>query len=198
MRKLALAVSALIASTALAQPPAGGAPPDLGKLLALLGGADVVSTGDWKRFDTLHEAVLYSAARLEQCSKYYECSSFFVKDDHGKIAVGPTRSDYASDHVSIRPNAPDSWEILATIHSHPCIPNHYPNVFSPQDMMGSYMTKTTGYMVSLCTGEIHEFIPGKNAPNDVHLDDEDIWVSAGTIVGHVDKFPDIAKANEGV
>ena len=198
MNKLALALSTLFASAALAQAPAGGAPPDLSKLLSLLNGAEGVSTGEWKRFDTLHEAVVYEAGRLEQCSHYYECSSFFMKDPAGKIAVGPTRSDYASDHVSIRPNGPEDWTLLATIHSHPCIPNHYPNLFSPQDMMGSVMTKTTGYMVSLCTGDIHEFIPGKTPMDDVHLDDEDIWLSAGNIVGHVAALPDVAKADEGI
>lgn len=155
-------------------------------------------TSAWHRFDTLQLAAMYAAVRLEQCSYYYECSTFIAKDPNGKFAVGPARTDYSGDSVRIRANAPEDWDVVATVHTHPCIEGHFPNLFSSQDMAGSIMAHTIGYMVSLCTGDVHEFDYMIDSPNNVHLEDEGVWLSAGRVIGRVDAFPNIAKADTGI
>jgi hypothetical protein len=154
-------------------------------------------TNAWHRFDTLHEAAMYAAVRLEQCSHYYECSTFIAKDSHGKFAVGPARTDYSGDSVRISANTPEDWDIVATVHTHPCLEHHYPGLFSAPDMIGDIVSRTTGYMVDLCTGDVHEFIPGVNKPDDVKIEDS-MWLSAGAIIGHVAAFPNAANADTGI
>lgn len=159
------------------------------------------STGAWHRFDTLygvHGAAMYAARRLEQCSHYYECSTFIAKDSHGQFAVGPARTDYKGDGVRISANVPEDWNIVATVHTHPCIANHFPGLFSPDDMIGSITSRTIGFMVNMCTGNIQMFTPGISKADDVELKDEGIWLSAGTVIGTVDAFPDVAKADTGI
>ena len=156
-----------------------------------------VTLAELARFDTLHEAVMYSAYRLEACSHYYECSGFIMIDQNGKFTVSPVRTDYESDHVQIKDGAgPTGWVVAADLHSHPCLPRHFPGLFSPQDMMMALTTRTIMYMVDLCTGDVHEFIPGVTKPDEVPVDD--IWLSAGNIVGHTVAWRLAPIANEGI
>jgi hypothetical protein len=156
-----------------------------------------VSVADLPRFDTLHEAVMYNAYRLEACSHYYECSGFIMVDPKGQFVVAPVRTDYQSDHVRIKDDTgPDGWVVAADFHSHPCLPRHFPGLFSPQDMISAITTRTIMYMVDLCTGDVHEFIPGVTKPDDVAV--EDIWLSAGKVVGKALAFPFQPVASEGV
>lgn len=174
------------------------APPPSPELLALIHSMIPHSTSEWKRFDTLHAAALYGAARLEQCSHYYECAGFITMDTKGKYAVSPVRTDYISDSVNVvKDFNPSNWKIQADFHSHPCLPHHYTGLFSQMDMIGSITERTTAYMVDLCTGDVHEFIPGVTKPDSVETHD-DMWLSAGKIIGHVEAFKDAALAHEGL
>ena len=152
---------------------------------------------DFKRFPSLHEAVMYESARLEQCSHYYECAGVLAIDPEGKFVAGAVHTDYAGDHVSMRHDVPDGWTLAADIHSHPCVPHHIPSMFSPQDMMGSIISRTVSYMVDMCTGFIHEFVPGVTKP-DQTLVEEGVWLSEGKIVGQVPAFKTEPTADEGI
>jgi hypothetical protein len=157
------------------------------------------STSEWRRFDTLHEAAVWGADRLERCSHYYECSGYVVVDPHGKYAVGPVRTDYIADAVQIHDqDAPADWTVAADLHSHPCVPRHDTGLFSGPDIEGAYATRTTQFMLDMCTGDVHEFIPGLTVPNDVKDHDGDRWLTAGLVIGHVAAFKDEPIANEGL
>jgi hypothetical protein len=157
----------------------------------------ILSTQAWHRFTSLDKAAMYGAARLELCSHYYECSATIVIDSRGRYAVSPLHTDYASDHVQVIRSGPSDWEVAADLHSHPCLPHHATAVFSPEDMSYAITKRTTAYMVDMCTGNVHKFVPGVTK-QDEELIDDDVWLSGGKIIGQVAAFKDAPLANEGI
>lgn len=185
----------LIAVLALLLPPVMVAaqtdlPPELVKLLK------AESNSDWHRFATRKEAVLYSAARLTKCSTHYECAGTIALDSDGRYVSIPVYTNYQSDHVAIHSQVPVGFKMVAMIHSHPCLPGYDTGFYSPQDLMASILSRMPSYMVDLCTGDVHQFLPGTDKPDDVQPEGEQIYMSAGTIVGNVGAHDD-SKANEG-
>ncbi len=176
------------------------APPPSPELLALIQLLTPRSTSEWRRFDTLHAAAIYAAMRLENCSHYYECSGFITVDPKdNKFVVSPVRTDYHSDSVRVDDETnPSDWKVVADFHSHPCVPHHYTGLFSGEDMIGAMMTRTTAYMVDLCTGDVHEFIPGVTKVDDVPIGEGGEFLSAGKIIGHVAAYPNDPVAHEGL
>lgn len=156
-----------------------------------------ISLAALKRFDTQREAAVYAAARLEKCSHYYECSTTIAKDPAGKFVVGGARTDYQSDSVHTPDIVPIGWTLAADIHSHPCVPEHVGNMFSPADIISSITSRTPMYMVDLCTGKVHEFLNGITRPDEV-LVNEDTWTTEGAIIGQVEAFPTDPIANVGI
>lgn len=154
------------------------------------------STSEWKRFDTLHEAAVAGAQRLVECSVYYECGGHIYKHE-GKFVMGPVHSNYASNTVTIPDDGPTGWETAADIHSHPCAPKNVTQVFSPEDMIGAIVYRIpVAYMLDMCTGDVHEFIPNVTKIDEEQIDGE-VWLSQGKIIGHIPpaKMP---LAKEGV
>ena len=176
------------------------APPPSAEILALIAQFTAAhSTSEWKRFEHLRQAAMYAADRLEKCSHYYECSGYIVLDPSKKFVVSPVRTDYNSDSVRVDDeDAPSDWKVVADFHSHPCVPHHYTELFSGEDMMGAILGRKIAYMVDLCSGNVHEFLPGIDKPDMVPVHDGTEWLSAGTIIGHVAAFKDDATANEGL
>jgi hypothetical protein len=157
------------------------------------------STSEWKRFDNLHAAAIYAALRLEDCSHVYECSGYIAVDPKGKFVVSPVRTDYNSDNVRVEDDeGPSDWKVVADFHSHPCVPHHYTGLFSGEDMIGALMGRKTAYMVDLCTGDVHEFIPGKDRVDVEPIHDGDEYLSPGRIIGHVPAYPNDPTAHEGL
>jgi hypothetical protein len=166
-------------------------------LAALLVLAASSANPDWKKFDSLHEAATYAALRLEECSHVYECSGVIAQDPaDGKYVPGPVRTDYNSSAVQVNRVVPYGWRLVADIHTHPCVPGFHTGIFSDSDLIDSLTSRTISYMVDLCTGDVHEFIPGKSPVDDVKVQ-EDFYLTAGKIIGHVPAFPDDPKAKEG-
>lgn len=164
--------------------------------LSLLGLTRIVFADELKRFETLHEAAIYASIRLEACSHYYECSGVITQGPDGKYVNSPVRTDYASDSVRIYRRAPTGYRIVADIHSHPCIPNTHGGVFSDSDIITSITSRTVGYMVDLCTGDVHEFLPGRTRVDEVEVG-ADQFLTGGKTIGHVPAYPNDTKANEG-
>lgn len=158
----------------------------------------VHSTSEWFRFNTLREAAIYATTRAEQCSHYYECSGVIAVDPKdGRFVVTPVHTDYQSDNVRIMlEDAPSDWTTVATFHSHPCLPHHANYLFSPADLIGSITHRLSNYMVDLCTGDVHEFIIGKDKPDTVFHDN--IWMTGGTVIGTIEAFPEATAAHEGI
>jgi hypothetical protein len=186
--------AALLILAGCATAPPAAPQPDLHTLIGL--GIIPRSTSEWKTFDTLHEAAVAQAKRLAECSVYYECSGEIFKHG-GKYVNSPVHTDYASNHVSIHDDQPTGWEMAADVHSHPCAPPNVTQVFSPEDMIGATIQRVpASFMVDLCTGSVHEFIPGKTKIDAEKVDGE-VWLSQGEIIGHIApaKMP---LANEGI
>jgi hypothetical protein len=118
-----------------------------------------------------------------------------MRSPEGKFALGPVRTDYVSDHVGINRRIPEGWTVAADMHSHPCVPNGRTDVFSESDLITGITTRTVGYMVDLCTGDVHEFVPGERV-DEIEID-TGLFLTGGKIIGHVPAFPNDCKANEG-
>jgi hypothetical protein len=171
-----------IASKVLVLGDDGDTPPDLAALLELLRAPQ--GTGDWKKFDSINEAGIWAIKRASECSLYYECGGTILKDPAGKFVVSPVGTDYQGDHVSFSTEAPTGWTTVATYHTHPCIPDHATNLFSPEDMMGIVVRKIpAAFMGDLCTGDVHKYSLG-DPQNDTKYDI--VWLTPGKIVGHFD------------
>ena len=157
------------------------------------------TAADWHRFSSLADAAMYGATRLGQCSHFYECSGFIVIDPKdGKFLMSPVRTDYASDHVQVADRNPEGMKRIADIHSHPCVPQHVTGKFSPQDMMESITTRTIAFMVDLCTGDVHAFVPGVTKPDEAFDDDAEIYMTGGLVIGRVASFPTGLVADVGL
>lgn len=188
MKITTLFLSLLLATAACSQGLPGDNPPIPPEAFPAIQYFKQHSALNWKKFDSLREAAIYGAQRLEQCSQYYECSGFIVTNKDGKFLMSPVRTDYASDHVHVTERNPTETKRVADIHSHPCVPEHVTNKFSPEDMIGAITSRTTAYIVDLCTGDVHEFLPGVTKPDEEYDEDAEIWMSGGTVIGHVLKF----------
>jgi hypothetical protein len=138
-------------------------------------------------YGTLEEAGIAGIARDYQCSHVYECGGLIAQRPDGRFVVGPVHSDYEGDSVSMPSVVPKDWKRAGTHHTHPCMPtSHEVPFFSPQDLMGDISGHTIGFMGDLCTGEVHEFNPAKDAPADTPLPgDKDTWSTKGRIIGKI-------------
>lgn len=115
---------------------------------------------DVKFFKTPDEAALYVVTKIYERSHYYEYGGVIVKAPEGYALSLPTTQHHGMD-VSFEED-PESFDypIVATYHVHPCLKNAFPSVFSPQDLAGSRVTKTAGYVLDECTGALHYWAPG--------------------------------------
>lgn len=156
-------------------------------VMAILAQIPVVSPDSLPAYPTLEEAGVYAAKRLYQCSHVYECGGVIAKRPDGKFEVGPVSSSYDGDHVGIDHSVPPGYKMVADYHSHPCLPDsHAVEFFSPQDIAGDTALRIVGFMLDECTGAVHEFTPGRDAPNDVQVDEmELIFLTRGRVVGHI-------------
>jgi hypothetical protein len=113
-----------------------------------------------KYFKTELEAALYAVDKIYSWSHYYEYGGVIVKSKQGYAVSRPTTQHHGMD-VNFDDD-PESFEfpITATYHVHPCLKDAFPSVFSPQDMAGSRITKTPGYVLDECTGALHYWAPG--------------------------------------
>jgi len=139
-------------------------------------------------YDTLEEAAVYGAKRLYLCSHVYECGALIAQriDDH-KYVIGPVASSYAGDHVNFSRNAPPTVKIVATIHSHPCLPeSHEVPYFSPEDTADDISHGQPGFLLNQCTGEVSVFDPhGKPTFERLPDYDDDVYLSKGVIIGKI-------------
>lgn len=121
---------------------------------------DEVPKDEVKVFATMDAAALYVVGKIYERSHYYEYGGVIVKGPNGFMISLPTTQHHGMD-VSFDED-PESFDfpIVATYHVHPCLKNAFPSVFSPQDLAGSRVTKTPGYVLDECTGSLHYWAPG--------------------------------------
>jgi hypothetical protein len=152
------------------------------------------AAAELKVFPTMDAAALYVVTKIYERSHYYEYGGVIVKGPKGYMLSLPRTQHHGMD-VNFDDD-PESFDfpIVATYHVHPCLSNAFPSVFSPQDLASSRVTKTPGYVLDECTGDLHYWAPG-----DGYLDAnalikmgvkpialmEGVQLSPGKIVGHI-------------
>jgi hypothetical protein len=156
--------------------------------------APTVKDDEVRVFPTMDAAALYVVEKIYERSHYYEFGGVIVKGSKGFMISLPSTQHHGMD-VSFDED-PESFDylIVATYHVHPCLKNAFPSVFSPQDMAGSRITKSPGYVLDECTGDLHYWAPGdgyldadallKLGVNPVALM-QGVQLSPGKIVGHI-------------
>ena len=122
--------------------------------------APAVKDDGTRYFKTMDEAAIYVVTKIYERSHYYEFGGVIVKSPKGYAISIPATQHHGMD-VSFEED-PESFEfpIVATYHVHPCLKNAFPSVFSPQDLASSRVTKTPGYVLDECTGDLHYWAPG--------------------------------------
>lgn len=142
-------------------------------------------SADVPTYETITEAAVYGAKRLYACSQVYECGGVIVRLGNGAFAVGPLTSDYAGDHVSINRKVPASVRVVATIHSHPCLPDsHEPMYFSPNDLASDIEFGEPGFLLNDCNGEVSEVIPA-HVVFEHPPDSPEVFLTRGVVVGRI-------------
>lgn len=147
-------------------------------------------TSKLPRYDDLREAAVEAARRLYQCSHYYECGGIIAQDPKGKYVIGPNMVTLDhGDEVNVPHGVPIGWKFVAEFHSHPCLPvTHEVSFFSPNDTSNYLENKIVGYMLDQCTGEVHEFVPGRDSPNDTEMlpGNPGSWSTHGRVIGKIE------------
>lgn len=146
---------------------------------------------DQQKFDTMTEAAVYGLKRAAALSEFYEYGGQIVQLKGGKYAIAEPSTDYAGDSVSYSAD-PIHYDgpIVSSYHTHPCLPyTHKPGAFSPADLSGYRAYNRPGYMLDMCTGDVHYWAPGYTV--DVALAGDSVsslaavTTAVGKIVGHV-------------
>jgi hypothetical protein len=172
---LALALFLALASPAVVKDPVVVAP----TIQTLLAGLPA--------YDTLEEAGVHAIARAYKCSHVYECGGAIAQRPDGKFVVGPVYSSYEGDSLEIHHRVPPDWTLVADFHTHPCLPQHHDvPYFSPPDLISAISSHVIAFMGDTCTGNVHMFVPGKDAPdNEQPPNDPGVYLTQGRIVGHI-------------
>jgi hypothetical protein len=113
-----------------------------------------------KTFATADAAALYVVGKIYEHSHYYEYGGVIVKTPKG-YAIAPPSTQHHGTDVGFDED-PESYDypIVATYHVHPCLSFAFSSVFSPQDLAGSRVAHSPGYVLDECTGALHYWAPG--------------------------------------
>lgn len=148
-------------------------------------------------FDSMNEAGVNALRAAAQQSLYYEYGGVIVHNTKtGAYGFSFPSTDYAGDHLGIDDD-PASYDedakIVGDFHTHPCLPySHIPGVFSDADLADARITGHVGYMLDLCTGDVHFFDPAVDKADEPT--EHDLFelmlgghhgMAKGHIVGHV-------------
>ena len=165
MRTVITILLAMLATTAAAQAPT---PEEINAILAGLPQART-----FPKFDTMEEAAV---AALKEINKQpvalqaYEWGGVIGKYSTGKFTYSPAATDYQGDNVGISAGGLDPGaEPVAGYHTHPCIPEHLVEFFSPPDLVEViFGHHPATFMGDFCTGNVHEFMLG-DQPDVIQL-----------------------------
>ena len=162
-------------------------------LLSLLAAAPVQADGP-REFATVNEAAFFAFQFIlkQPVSTYYEYGGQIVQMPDGKYALAMPDTDYAGDHVSYSADPADyKGALVASYHTHPCLPaSHRPDVFSGGDIQGYRVFNRPGYLLDMCTGDVHYWAPGD--PVEAMFSGNSISelrpeiVAKGKVIGHID------------
>jgi hypothetical protein len=102
----------------------------------------------------------------------------------GLFMVLPPTTSYAGDHVELHGSELGGL-VVASYHTHPCLPDHYVQFFSPPDLNEPLYFRRPVFMGDFCTGNVHEFKPG-DKPDAEEVDSgggNTLYLPKGRILG---------------
>lgn len=168
-------------------------PPEITKFLALIG--VVPDTTVYTKYDTAEEAATVALRNIaDKFGGIYEYGGVIGKTKDGKFEISEPNTSYAGDHVRINGDLPSGTEPYGNYHTHPCLPFHDVEYFSPEDLFEPLFVRMPAvFMGDFCTGHVHEFKYGDKPdvehpqrPDGSPIDNE-IWLTKGRIVGQFTK-----------
>lgn len=137
-------------------------------------------------YDTIEQAAIagFKIVADKPTGSFYEWGGQIIKSPGGKYAALPANTSYEGDSVAIK-NSPFSRNavVVGDYHTHPCMPEHWVEYFSEEDLMGSIFYRRTIFMGDFCTGKVHEFKVGDKPDVEKPAPNERTYVTKGRIVG---------------
>jgi len=159
--------------------------------LAAVGAEKPVNRG----YPTIEAAAIAGLQSIaaKPTSSYYEWGGNLAVDPKtGQYFYHEANTSYGGDHVRIDDDEFSLLDDVGAYHTHPCVPEHDVEYFSPADMMDSIFEHKFAFMGDFCTGNVHEFKPG-DKPDVEHAARPDgkgfspLYLTKGRIIG---KFAD--------
>lgn len=142
---------------------------------------------DYQKFDTMEEAAVAAlknvADHASPVLQNYEWGGAIGKTEAGKYVYSTPDTNYQGDSVMVSGRGlPPDAEAVAGYHTHPCIPEHEVEYFSPEDLLTViFARKAAAFMGDYCTGNVHEFKRGDQP--DVLALQGGVWLTKGRIIG---------------
>lgn len=150
------------------------------KVMGIEGAPDAIS---YTRYDTAEAAAIAGLKLIaDKHNGVYEYGGAIGKTADGKYEIADPSTNFAGDNVEIRGNGlPSDAEQVSSYHTHPCLPQHDCEFFSPQDLLAViFAHQESAFMGDWCTGHVHEFKRGDQPDTEnVH----GVWLTKGRIIG---------------
>jgi hypothetical protein len=142
----------------------------------------------YTKYDTVEAAAIAGLKEIADLhGGVYEWGGMIGKTSDGKFVHSSPNTNYEGDHVRIE-NDMDQ-DVVASYHTHPCLPFHDVEYFSPPDLMEVLFTRAPEtFMGDFCSGNVHEFKYG-DKPDAEHprradgAPQDQIYLTKGRIVG---------------
>lgn len=146
-------------------------------------------------FLTLDDAAVHALTLAKQtCDLRYECGGVIRQTREGYV-VSPLVSSQKPFNLDLREPYGDGVDVVADFHTHICSVHNLPFAafFSTTDADVDDGLHIRGYMLDLCTGNIHRYIPGEDDRDDEEVDFKPhqdgsrlvIYLTIGHIIGWV-------------
>lgn len=139
-----------------------------------------------KGYPTIEAAAVAALAAIaaKPTSYYYEWGGSLARNvKTGEFFYSPANTTMHGDHVHLdEPEDNPGFEYVGAYHTHPCLPHHEIEYFSPGDMAETLYMHTAAFMGSFCSGQVHEFLPG-DKPDAEFVEKAGQWLTKGRIVG---------------
>lgn len=148
---------------------------------------DITAVRIYPTYDTIEQAAIagFKSIAADPISPYYEFGAEIVKTPDGKFLPLTPMTDFEGDRVHVGDRELEKLGILVgSYHTHPCLPDHYVEFFSSDDLEEPIFYHRTAFMGDFCTGNVHEFKPGdKPDAQQPDNDEKSFYLSKGRLIG---------------
>ncbi len=142
-------------------------------------------------YATMEEAAIEAEHQAYELAPRFEAGGMIYQNnaDHTFTFTEPFTNHSPDQLVTPHAVRYDGYTMVADYHTHPCYPDFYTELFSPDDIRSNISWDITGFILDGCRGYVHRFRPGIDAPDAVVITKEDgtkYNLTPGIIVGYVD------------